>query len=149
MNGMSKRGFTLLEILIVLVIMAILVGVGYASIKGMTERYRVDAATSQVVTDLIRVRSYAQTKNVKASWKKVGSNSYELNLGGARKIYRLPDGVKFTRPPDGTTVEYTAPYGQVRVNGSSVAALKITLSNGRGEDTEVHVVGVTGKVIRR
>jgi len=149
MNAAPKRGFTLLETLIVLAILAILAGVGYASIRGMTEHYRVDAATAQVASDLVRVRSYAQTKNVSASWKKLSNDGYELNLGGAKKTRRLPGGVVFTQPADGTVVEYTAPYGEVRVNGSTVAALKIALGNGKGESTEVRVVGVTGKVIRR
>ena len=149
MRMVPKRGFTLLEILIALAIMTILAGVGYASIRGMTERYRVDAATAQVASDLVRVRSYAQTKNVSASWKKISSNSYELNLGGAKKTYLLPNGIRFVQPADGAKVEYTAPYGEVSINGSTVAALKIVLSNGKGESTEVHVVGVTGKVIRR
>ncbi|WP_457629878.1 pilus assembly FimT family protein [Oceanithermus sp.] len=148
MRPRPYRGFTLIEILIVLVIMGIVAGVGYASLRGMMERSRLEAAATQVANDLIRARSYAQTKNVAASWKKLSDTSYQLSLGANLKQYSLPRGIKFSGLADGSEVTYTAPYGEVSVNGSAVGALKIVLANEKGSTTEVRVVGVTGKVIR-
>jgi prepilin-type N-terminal cleavage/methylation domain-containing protein len=148
MRSRLDKGFSLLELLIVLVVMGIVAGVGYASLRGMMERNRLDAAATQVANDLIRARSYAQTKNVASSWKKLDSSAYQFALGSDIKQYSLPGGIKFSEPADGTEVAYSAPYGEVSVNGSAVAAVKVALTNGKGAATEIHVVGVTGKVIR-
>ncbi|WP_457636966.1 prepilin-type N-terminal cleavage/methylation domain-containing protein [Oceanithermus sp.] len=144
-----RKGFSLLELLIVLVIIGLIAGVGYASLRGMMERSRLDVATAQVANGLLRARSYAQTKNVAAGWKKLSDTSYQLDLGGEVKQYRLPGGIRFSGLPNGTEVVYSAPYGEVSVNGSAVGALKITLTNNKSLSAEIHVVGVTGKVIRR
>jgi len=149
MGERSNKGFSLLELLIVLVMMGLIAGVGYASLRGMMERSRLDAATAQVANDLTRARSYAQTKNVSAGWKKLSDTSYQLELGSTVKLYQLPKGVEFSGLADGTKVVYSAPYGEVSINGSSVGALKIILVNEKGLATEIHVVGVTGKVIRQ
>jgi len=149
MSLRAAKGVTLLEILIVLAISAILAGVGYASLRKMMERSRLDAAAAQVETDIVRARSYAQTKNFAATWKKVSDTSYQLILGTEVKQYDLPRGVKFAEPAGNAEVKYLAPYGEVSINGSTVAALKIILDNEKGKSFEIHVVGVTGKVIRQ
>lgn len=149
MRSRPDQGFSLLELLIVLVMMGLIAGVGYASLRGMMERNRLETATTQVANSLIRARSHAQTKNVTASWTKLSDASYQLMLGTTAKQYDLPRGLKFSSLPDGTQVVYSAPYGEVSVNGSAVGALKITIVNGKGASAEIHVVGVTGKVIKR
>jgi len=143
------KGFSLLELLIVLVMMGLIAGVGYASLRGMMEKNRLDAATAQVANDLSRARSYAQTKNLASNWKKLSDTTYQLQLGSDVKQYTLPDGIKFSNLPNGTYVKYAPPYGEVRVNGSVISALKIELTNEKGDSTEVRIVGVTGKVIKQ
>jgi len=144
-----RLGFSLLEMLIVLAILGIMAGVGYASMRKMLARSQLDSAAAQVASDLRRARSFAQTKNFAAKWEKTSDTGYKLDLNGTVKTYTLPPGTKFVGVADGTTIEYRPPYGEVKVNGSAIAAIKLTIANDNGMQTEVRVVGVTGKVIRQ
>jgi len=109
----------------------------------MLERSRLDNAMTQVATDLLRVRSYAQRYNQPASWIRLDNSRYRLNLGGETHEYSLPGGVTFTAPPVGTALRYNPPNGEF-----DASAETITLRDVRGNSESLHIVGVTGKVIR-
>ena len=144
MRRAGNGGFSLLEILVVLVILGILAGVGYASLRSMTKRQRLREAVFQVARDLERTRGFAQTKNNDATWTATSSNSYTLDLNGSVLSYNLPAGVIFAPAVVGEAITYTAPYGEL----TAPPANKIILSYSEGAlSMEIHVVGVTGKVI--
>ena len=139
----ERRAFSLIELLIVLAILAVMLAIAAASLRPFMQRSKLAEAASQVATDLQRARSFAQRENVAAHWTLVDSQSYRLTLDTQTLDYQLPTGLTFTSPAAGTTITYTAPYGEL----AAAVPTKITLE-GYGYVTEVRVVGVTGKVIR-
>lgn len=150
MSTRPAKGFSVIELLIVMLIMGIMAGVGYASLRGMLENSKLDSAKAQVANSLSWARSYAQTKNFSASWIKINDTTYKLKLRDKIKIYTLPKGIKFDKTlKNGTTITYRAPYGEVNINGSNVKPIKIILKSERGKTAEIHVLGVSGKVIKQ
>jgi len=139
---MNRRGFTLLETLIVLAIMGIVMGSGYALLRPMLDRNRLENATTQVATDLMRVRSYAQRSNHIACWMRLDDRRYRLNLGGTIHDYSLPEGLVFTSPSVGAVIRYRPPYGELNASAKTVA-----VQDAKGRTRTLHIVGVTGKVI--
>jgi len=140
---MNKRGFSLFELLIVLVVLGIAMGIGYASLRPMMLKSRLRQASAEVAASLQRARSLAQKANLNARWEIVDSDTYRLKLG-TRVIeqHDLPDGVTFTSPTPGNYFIYHAPYGE-----RQPTAAKIVLSS-HGEQAEIRLVGITGKVVR-
>jgi prepilin-type N-terminal cleavage/methylation domain-containing protein len=59
---MGRKGFTVVEILIALVVAGILIGAAMPSFLGLIERSRIDAATRQLVSEIRAVQSLAVTR---------------------------------------------------------------------------------------
>jgi prepilin-type N-terminal cleavage/methylation domain-containing protein len=62
-NTASSRGFTLVEILIVLAIFGFLIVVAVSTFSEMTEKYRVEAETKKLYADLMDARARALQRN--------------------------------------------------------------------------------------
>jgi prepilin-type N-terminal cleavage/methylation domain-containing protein len=147
---MRAQGFTLLEILVVLGIIAILMGIFGINLIRNIRTAELREAAAQVATDLRRARSQAQR----------GSNDIVLVLPGSagNTTYKvdtvtktLPNNVTVickTTCGSGTTtnVTYQAPYGELGAGATgSVYTLRSPMSG--INDLEIRIVGVTGKVI--
>jgi prepilin-type N-terminal cleavage/methylation domain-containing protein len=81
----SERGYTLVEILVALVMLAIVAGLAIPSFLAYTQRSRLDAAVRQIVEDVREARSRATMR----SWQ---YRIYGFNYGAAsayKNQYRL------------------------------------------------------------
>ena len=94
---MNPRGFTFLEIIIVLAIVGILSSLAVPDLSAFTGRLRLETAARSISTDLreIKIRSILDRSN------------YSINFDTANKLYNLPDrkaflpqGIRFGFGPD-------------------------------------------------
>jgi general secretion pathway protein H len=138
-----NAGFTLLELLVVLLLLAVLAGFAGTRIAGSMERSALDAASSALVTDLRRARSLAIVHNVPVAVRvDVGVPSF--GIPGSR-TFKVSDRLKvtlFTAVSDQTTTN----VGEIRFfsDGSSTGG-EVTFA---GDDAReyVQIDWFTGRV---
>lgn len=98
-----RRGVTMIEILIVVVVMGILMMFVAPRFGTMRLRWQVEAAGQQLVRDLNRARTEAIKRNDMVWLAKTSTTAYDIRHIGART---LPGGVTFNSGPD--TVKFAA-----------------------------------------
>jgi prepilin-type N-terminal cleavage/methylation domain-containing protein len=142
-----QRGFTILEVLLVAVLIVILAAVAIPAIGRWLEEYRLGIATQQVADSLqmAKMRAVAQTRKTELLFDVAGNR---LGVEGT-PLVELPGGVRFDAadtaiPPD-TTVEMIGPvtFPALPENGE----LRAATFTGRGlpdvEPGEDHAVFLT------
>ncbi len=80
-----NRGFSLLELLMVLAMIGILAGIGFPQFQAWRERVAMTAATSSLMMHLKQARVLASTasRDVKVSWT---ASSYTFDVGGDHQL---------------------------------------------------------------
>lgn len=71
----DKKGFSLLELLIVMAILGILVAIGIPSMSGFVRKGRIENQTKRVYSDLMGVRTMAMNRNM-THFVRFGVNPY-------------------------------------------------------------------------
>ena len=144
---MDKRGFSLLELLIVCAIIGILGAVATTTFTNATRRAHVNEASAQLAADLQRARSSAQRYNQNSSLKiaTTSATSYTLTIGAQDPITRtLPPNTQVTVKTAPLTLTYTAPFGEMDISNPI-----LTVRTDGAKSRDVRVLGVTGKVYLR
>ena len=72
----ARGGFTLVEILIAITILGILVVMAVSTFQGMNEKYRVEAETKQLYSDLMDARGRAMQRN-RMFFVQINGNDYQ------------------------------------------------------------------------
>ena len=63
----SERGFTLIEMMVVIVLMAVMLGLALPSFSGLIERYRVEAMAKALMASISDARAEAARRGVKVT----------------------------------------------------------------------------------
>lgn len=155
----TRAGFSLVEILIVILIIGILLAVGLYGYSNYLKRVRLQEVSSRIMQDIERIRSLSIKESYNMYMKfddldGLYAKSYTLykddGSGTDKKIskYSIPYGLKValfepsaTLAPDKIT--FVAPYGEVidTTNGNS---LKVKGTSNLEQN--IYVVGTTGMV---
>jgi prepilin-type N-terminal cleavage/methylation domain-containing protein len=93
----SRRGLTLVELLIVIVIVGILVTISIPRISNIRQGMAVDAAANQLLGDLRRARSEALKRNKSILMWKTAATTYSVDSIGSRT---LPNSAEFSSGSD-------------------------------------------------
>lgn len=88
----NRSGFTMLEIIIVLVIAGLIMMFGFPQVGETLRRMELDGATQQLASDLRRARIEAMRRNTSVYVAKTDSVTYEIEYVGDRT---LPSDVVF------------------------------------------------------
>ena len=144
--GRVCRGFTLLEMLLVLAIMIVIASIGYITMANAYGRHDLDAAVEEVRKELTRTRNYAVDSGVPYKFMYTpGERHYivvpdgvdaeletQSSADGSQQAYRmvsrlLPEGFVFADPViDGDVVpeQLTDPVVQSLPNSSDIIKVK-------------------------
>ncbi|MBF6592862.1 MAG: prepilin-type N-terminal cleavage/methylation domain-containing protein [Thermaceae bacterium] len=156
---MSTRGFTLLEILGVLLVVGILSAIGIINFLSYQRILVLRQAATQVATDLNRIRTEARRTSQSWILWADSANSYiygpqsstpsSTNSGivvGQGRAATLPTGTQLAFK-NNNWISFTAPYGL----NASAATQSITLSRTDSSPKQigVNVIGIIGKVVVR
>lgn len=110
----SERGFTLIEMMVVIVLMAVMLGMALPSFNGLVERYRVEAMAKALMASIADARAEAARRGVKVTMQqRTGCQGRDwscgwetlVGSGDAAEILKRqdPDGrVSIEKSPAGT-----------------------------------------------
>ncbi len=127
MKNLNKKGFSLLEILVVISIIGIMTGAMVSSLGQSKNQQALKSAASEVVAAIRETQNYALTgKNAGGSCNNYtftySGNSYNVSNGsgcGINDSYQLRNNVTFN---NSSSITFTAPHG-------NTAGATIILSN--------------------
>jgi type II secretion system protein H len=126
-----RSGFTLLEVLIVLMIVSIAAMIMVPPMFGAQQRLRIEAASQQLMSDLARARSEAMNRNQTVTLTRNGTSGYTIEQVGARTM----DEDIAVVASSASTITFTS-YGTL----TPVASRTLTLALG-GQTRSVVVSG--------
>ncbi len=153
------KGYTLIELLIVIAILAVLFTVGFTSYRKARWRAQVGEGLATLAATLRDARSTAQRFNVPAQVRFTAPREFTLeakdSLGTTYRSYvrRLPPYLELHYSKNGTTwkatpvlgkVTYSAPFGET---GASSTLFRVRHLQNPAIDACLRIVGVTGKVV--
>lgn len=120
-------GFTLLEVMIVVVIVGVLAGIAIPNIAAQLPRYRLKAATRNLVSNMIKAKSQAiaeNTSHIITFNNVVGQDTYTITVSS---------GTAFWGP-----IELSPGHPNIEYNAISFAANQLTFrSNGMAERGDI------------
>lgn len=140
---MKRKGFTLLEMLIVLGVIAILFTITFLSLLNFRQQQALRDAATQVTSALNEARSTSRRSS--GDWQFVVStgNAAQYSYGptGTLQNRVLPNGAVFA---SAVNVTYTAPNGEINNPNTS-----FILKGQGGKQVSINLIGVLGKVVVR
>jgi type IV fimbrial biogenesis protein FimT len=132
----SKCGYSLLEVIVVMAILAVVSAFSYHNYMAWIPGIRLNGAVRQVMSDLIAARMVSVKENVSVAVSPANNHSYAITIGSqeAKTIDLHPNF-------PGTTLKFTTILFSSRGTSSPRA---ITIQNTAG--TKTITVAITGRV---
>lgn len=94
----SVKGFTLIELMIVVVLLGIFAALAVPSFSNMIERNRLETSASELYRLLLSARSDAVTKRSTATLSYTSPDVWNVQQGGASvRSYTFPSTIKHTQ----------------------------------------------------
>ncbi len=176
-TGSKRRGFTLLELLVVMAIMVLISGAVLASMMPALAEARLRSASAHLIAALRYARSYAVSKHVSARLRLVtdartvevqtqdtdanGTPIWRTLTTQAGRTRTLPDGVIFSSVQDASQADATAasdpnlPAADTAANEATVTFTVLgqaqdtafSLTDDKGHGRMIQVDGVTGRCL--
>jgi prepilin-type N-terminal cleavage/methylation domain-containing protein len=136
-----SRGFSLLELLVVLAIMSVLVAASVPVLESARNSYRLVTARDELVGAIETMRTYAikQESETRLTVAENGVYTMQFEQNGTLRVmrYSLPPDVTFTLPAGVTSLTILCrPTGKVTMTGNTGGRISaLTLSNAAGQRT--------------
>src|SRR5215211_5871877 len=141
----DERGFTLAELLVVIIIMGIVFWIASSTWFVVIDGRRVDSATNQVAADLRAANSKASNRLADYSFvvPTDSSSTYQIGpSGGALVTQTLPEG---TQIASATTVVFKG-NGEAQVTSGAPSPITIELSKDTTKRHRVEFNSVTSRI---
>ena len=146
---MNRKGVTLIELIVVMIIIAIGAALMAPNIAGWLPNYRLRGATRDIASAMRIAQTKAVSNNfqyrVNLNSADVGTNSYILqyNTGGIwvndGAIQRLPSGIIISNN--------TLPNDRAEFNSNSTSSSgSVTLQNTKGTQRRITLAASTGRI---
>ena len=141
----DEIGFTLVEVLLVIIIMGIVLAIASSSWLGAVESRRVDSATNQVVADLRLAHTQAKNRLTETNFivPSADSSTYEVGPPGDLETRNLPgddQGTPKTKILDDTTITFHA-EGGAEIDPAGVINITVTTTDD-DPDEPFHTINV-------
>ncbi len=130
-NVASKKGFTLIELIVVLAVVAIVTTISWSALSGMKNRANVNNACGQVSAMINKTRNYALSGKkvngvVPASFT-VSVNGSDVTIAGGgttMETYTIPGGVNCV-----SSSSWSSTYNVPNAVGTSSASITCSSNN--------------------
>ena len=132
MNFQSRGGFSLVELIMVLTLMAILLAIGIPASNKWLVSYQLNSAARRIQTELQNVKMRAAAENLGFQFAySAGSESYSIRRDGNVLVTKpLPEGIQITQTG---TVSFsprgTAGGNRIRLRSSEHGCKQVVVSS--------------------
>jgi prepilin-type N-terminal cleavage/methylation domain-containing protein len=132
MDFQSRDGFSLVELIMVLSLIAILLAIGIPASNKLLLSYQLNSAARRVQTELQNVKMRAAAENLGFQFAySAGSGSYSIRRDGSVLVTKpLPDGIQITQAG---TVSFsprgTAGGNRIRLRSSEDGCKQVVVSS--------------------
>lgn len=138
-----ENGFTLPEVLIVIVLLGILFAIATSTWFAVVESRRVDSAANQIVSDL-RLAHTSATNRLQ-DWEVTltsGSPTYSIGPAGSPATRTLPDS---TQSATDATITFD-PRGSVSPAGDGTVTVRVEAENNASNYRDIEINTATSRV---
>ena len=126
MRDPAERGFSLVELAIVLVVMGLLLTFSIPGFRGLSSTYQLRGATENIAGQLRLARAKAIATGVEQPLHIPNSTTYHIHYpSGISTAWTLPRGVTFTNPTVGSWL-HMASDGHLNETGSRIIVVRNT-----------------------
>lgn len=135
MNSKHNKGFTLIEMMVTVAVLAIILGIGVPSFQGLIERNRVSTATDKLFSALTTARSEAIRlgQDVSVTQEDDGwGNGWTIAIDSSNTELRvenaLPGNIAISEAGGSTEIVFSV-NGRLTTPASNRAVFEVSLAN--------------------